>query len=861
MRVLLAGPDFEENLSIRYLSGSLLAAGHDTILTPFNTADDIASVADDARDADIVGLSLCFQSRAQEFLELARRIKSRDPKKLIVAGGHYASCAAEALLANHPEIDVIVIHEGERTLVEIVEAAANLQEALPEIPGIGYRDSQKVCFTAPRATLDDLDALPFPDRRGPIHTIAGVPTSYMMGSRGCYGSCAYCCITTLHQLAPGKRFRQRTVERIADEMASLYQKRGTRQFIFHDDNFLVPSEKFNHRRISAFEKALKNRGVEDIALVIKCRPADANLKVLRRLKGLGLVRVFLGVESATEQGLASLERVQSVEDSVRALETCAELGISAQFTIMTFNPDATLDTLRADVGFMRRFSGNPLNFCRAEIYAGTPLEKRMILLGRARGNYLAREYSLLDPVADRACKLALDLFYTRCWGTGSLMQKAIGLDHTAAVRKRFDRSPEGASVCRRVGSWLRSVNLDTIRLLEEVLELSASRAERADAGWQWAVRDLCEREAATREVFLSEGVRLMAELDAFRLPSPASELRPLPASHFRFARQAVAAVLAIGIPAATACGQHQDQKPAQTPPAEPQNKPYYGVSEMAAPALQAPVPPPLQQNLCSLSGTVTDSTGAALNTAKITITNLDSSATVQVKPNDSGQYLAGNLPPGRYRVRAEAKYFKTTVIETIELKAGEAGKADIRMEVGGSSWPGCCEYAAVPLEVPLEAQTENYIEKKKPFTYHVGDAKDKGTLQGIAKLVYGDSKMWVQVFEANRDVIDTPGELPYGTPITIPPAKRNIPKLISKVLPAYPQAALKSETTGDVVMDVTLKQDGTVDQVSVIDGDLLFLEATTAAVKQWRYKPLVVNGQPVLKFVVVVSFGKGGKVR
>ena len=834
MKVLLAGPDFEENLSIRYLSGSLLAAGHDAILAAFNTADDVVPVADEARGADIVGLSLCFQSRAREFLQLARLIKSREPKKLVVGGGHYASCAAEPLLENHPEIDVIVIHEGERTLVEIVAAAANLDVALPRIPGIGYRAGKKVVFTAPRATLDDLDALPFPDRRGPVQLIAGVPSSYMMGGRGCYGCCAYCCITTLHQLAPGRRFRQRSVEPIADEMAALYRERGTRQFIFHDDNFLVPSEAFNHTRISAFEKALRRRRVDDIALVIKCRPADASRKVLRRLKDLGLVRVFLGVESATEQGLSSLERVQSVEDSERALETCADLDISAQFTLMTFNPDATLDTLRADVRFMRRFAGNPLNFCRAEIYAGTPLEKRMIWLGRARGNYLAREYNLLDPVADCACDLARDLFYSRCWGTGSLMQKTIGLDHTAVVRKRFDRGPKGAALRQRVGRWVRAVNLDTIELLEEVIGLGALHAGCTDAGFERAFTELRERESATRAEFLSEGARLAGELDAFSLPRRTSLLKQLPGSRFRFARKAAAAVLAFGIPAATGC---------------------LGVSEQAPPPLQAP--PATQQNLCSLTGTVTDSTGAALNTAKITITNLDTGVTVKVTPNESGQYVAANLPAGRYGIRAEAKYFKTTVIEKVELRAGEAGKADIRMEVGGSSWPGCCEYAAPPLGI----QQEEYIAKKKPFTYHVGDAKDKGTFQGIAKLVYGDSKMWVQIFEANRDVLTKPGELPYGTPITIPPAKRAVPKLIYKVVPTYPPAALKDHVTGDVVMDVTLKEDGTVDQVSVIDGNLLFLEAATTAVKQWRYKPLLVNGQPMVKLVVVVSFGKGGRVR
>ena len=98
MRVLLAGPQYEENLSIRYLSACLLSAGHETVLAAFNSTEDTMSVADAARDAGIAGLSMCFQSRAQEFLRLAQLIKARDPKKLIVAGGHYASCAAEPLL-------------------------------------------------------------------------------------------------------------------------------------------------------------------------------------------------------------------------------------------------------------------------------------------------------------------------------------------------------------------------------------------------------------------------------------------------------------------------------------------------------------------------------------------------------------------------------------------------------------------------------------------------------------------------------------------------------------------------------------------------------------------------------------------
>jgi len=158
-------------------------------------------------------------------------------------------------------------------------------------------------------------------------------------------------------------------------------------------------------------------------------------------------------------------------------------------------------------------------------------------------------------------------------------------------------------------------------------------------------------------------------------------------------------------------------------------------------------------------------------------------------------------------------------------------------------------------------EEEDWATKKKPFTYRVGSANDHGTFKGIAELVYEDRGMWLQIFEANRDVVAKPGDLAAGTAILIPPRKRLVPRLISKVLPAYPPQAKQQHVWGEVVLEVTLKNDGTVDQVSVIDGSALLVEAATSAVKQWRYQSLVVKGKPVLKFVVVISFGKGGKVR
>ncbi len=120
MRVLLAGPDFEENLSLRYLASALVAAGHEALLVPFNDAEDITRVVLLARDFDLIGLSLTFQVRAREFLSLAAALKADRPTPIVV-GGHFASCAADDLLLACGAMDVIVLHEGEASLCAIAD--------------------------------------------------------------------------------------------------------------------------------------------------------------------------------------------------------------------------------------------------------------------------------------------------------------------------------------------------------------------------------------------------------------------------------------------------------------------------------------------------------------------------------------------------------------------------------------------------------------------------------------------------------------------------------------------------------------------------------------------------------------------
>ena len=68
--------------------------------------------------------------------------------------------------------------------------------------------------------------------------------------------------------------------------------------------------------------------------------------------------------------------------------------------------------------------------------------------------------------------------------------------------------------------------------------------------------------------------------------------------------------------------------------------------------------------------------------------------------------------------------------------------------------------------------------------------------------------------------------------------------IVSRVEPVYPQAARVSGTQGAVILDVWVGQQGAVQKVAPISGSPQLVAAATAAVRQWRFRPLFYEGQP-----------------
>ena len=83
--------------------------------------------------------------------------------------------------------------------------------------------------------------------------------------------------------------------------------------------------------------------------------------------------------------------------------------------------------------------------------------------------------------------------------------------------------------------------------------------------------------------------------------------------------------------------------------------------------------------------------------------------------------------------------------------------------------------------------------------------------------------------------------------------------LIYRVQPIYPALAQAGRVQGVVVLRAVISRAGTIENLQVLSGHPLLTNAAIAAVRQWRYRPYVLNGEPVeVETQVTVNFILGG---
>src|SRR6476469_6994087 len=117
--------------------------------------------------------------------------------------------------------------------------------------------------------------------------------------------------------------------------------------------------------------------------------------------------------------------------------------------------------------------------------------------------------------------------------------------------------------------------------------------------------------------------------------------------------------------------------------------------------LFAPAVALAQTGAASLTGIVTDTSGAVVPGATVTATNEATNVAYTAVSNDAGNYTISSLPVGAYVIKAELARFKTAATKPIQMEARQVVRLDIKLELGGIE-----ETVEVTSETPV-LQTEN----------------------------------------------------------------------------------------------------------------------------------------------------------
>lgn len=328
---------------------------------------------EDGAGHDLVGISLTLRWQLIPGLSLARRLRERGHR--VVLGGTALAKIADRL-SSLPEFfdvfaDGVVTREGETALRELADQLQGARD-FARVPNFLYAEGGRV-----RATPTHIEAyagLPTPDFDGlPLDRYLSPHLVLpLMVGKGCYhDECSFCDIPFINRVSP-KRYRVRTAETLAQDIAALSQRHGCRHFLLADEA-LPP------RVLERIADALERQGTTGLAFSGYARLEPGfTPELCGKLAGIGLRRLYFGLESADQATLDRMRKGIRVDNARGVLSNCRDAGIRFHVFSMIGFPGEEEPSARATIGFFEENAdlfddpGNSFDIHELEILTDTP---------------------------------------------------------------------------------------------------------------------------------------------------------------------------------------------------------------------------------------------------------------------------------------------------------------------------------------------------------------------------------------------------------------------------------------------------------------------------------------------------------
>ncbi|WP_431944771.1 B12-binding domain-containing radical SAM protein [Micromonospora marina] len=332
----IKGPDRYLPLNLLTLASYAVAQGHQvTVVDGQITPDWLDVCRRHAEEADLLAVSSYTGPSIAAPARLVRELRAAGWSHPVAWGGYHATLAGPAILRDGLA-DYAVSGPGEETLAGLM-AHLDGEQHVTDVPGLTFREGDTIRRNPPR-TIRDLDRLlpldyshvPVREYFTPQRRIVQYISSY-----GCPYACTFCA-EPAHSL---RRWNGFSPERILRDLRRIEETYRPDRVSFVDPNFSTQP-----RRVAELVKLLV---ADDNSLGINCNMRARDVLMVRRLVPLELLaaagfrRIFIGVESGSDDTLDLLRKSSTAEQHVEAILALDAVGIEVQASFIHDLPDET----------------------------------------------------------------------------------------------------------------------------------------------------------------------------------------------------------------------------------------------------------------------------------------------------------------------------------------------------------------------------------------------------------------------------------------------------------------------------------------------------------------------------------------
>ena len=325
-----AGKLFGPPLGLLSLAASLRQAGYDAVIIDGALDRDYRrTIAREVRDSLCFGVSLLTGPMIRDAIDVSRMVRELAPELPVIFGGwHPSLCTAETL--REPFVDIVVRHQGEKTLLEIVQRLG-VGKSLDMVQGCWFKRDGRMCEN-PDRPASSLSELPVPDYDlvdfDAYERATGDRKLPYASSIGCPYACNYCTDMVFYN----RRFNPYSVDEVVAEILQLVRRYQLSEVALVDSNFLVDTRRAVAIARGFLAAGAKFRWTFQASTDLLCRMTDQEVQLLG---ASGVSHIGFGTESASPEVLKWMnKRHQEIGDMFETARKCSLAGIRATFNLI-----------------------------------------------------------------------------------------------------------------------------------------------------------------------------------------------------------------------------------------------------------------------------------------------------------------------------------------------------------------------------------------------------------------------------------------------------------------------------------------------------------------------------------------------